>query len=143
MSNDSDMVTRGLRAMPTPEPRPGFVDRALANATGVATSGFSFPRRAPADRTAWRHVALRWETWFGAVLGGAVAAVLTVILLRPVTPHPEEGSIAMAVNEARDIDVLIQSDQELPDATIRIAVTGGVTLDGFSNEHIEIGRAHV
>ena len=42
----------------------------------------------------------------------------------------------MALNEARDIDVLIESDRDLRDATIRVAVTGGVALDGFSNEHI-------
>jgi hypothetical protein len=120
--------------MPTPQLRPGFVDRALANATGVATRGSS--RGTLADRTRWRHVALRWETWLGAVVGGAVAAALTVVLMQPVKPHPGEETITMALNEARDIDVLIESDRNLPDATIRIAVTGGVALDGFANEHI-------
>jgi hypothetical protein len=37
--------------------------------------------------------------------------------------------------------VLIQSDRDLPAATIRVAVTGGVALDGFANDHIIDWRA--
>lgn len=38
------------------------------------------------------------------------------------------------MNESRNIDVLIESDRELPDATIRITLVGGVVLDGFEDE---------
>jgi hypothetical protein len=114
------------------------VDRALANAT-----------RQPAARAKERsmglaHLVSRWETWIGAALGGAVAAVLTVILLRPVEqPAATPMGISLALNETRAIDVLIDSERELEDATIRIVATGSVVLDGFDNEH-EIGwRAHL
>ena len=134
MSNDSDALIKGLRAMPTPEPRPGFVDRALANA---ANAGSHVPAaRNTAERAGRRNVALRWEIWLGALVGGAVAAALTVVLMRPTHLQPAERAITLALNEVRDIDVLIDSDRDLTDATIRVAVTGGVALDGMANEHI-------
>lgn len=132
MNHDTEALIEALRGMPTPAPRPGFVDRALANATGVADNAQPRPRRY--ERL--RHAASRWETWLGAALGGAVAAALTLFLLQPVAPDPSgERSITLALNETRDIDVLIESERDLADATIRIAVTGGVALDGFENEH--------
>lgn len=138
MDTSSDTLRQALKRLPAPEPRPGFVDRALANAT-----------RQPAARTQERsmglaHLVSRWETWIGAALGGAVAAVLTVILLRPVEqPSPAPMGISLALNETRAIDVLIDSERELEDATIRIVATGSVVLDGFDNEH-EIGwHAHL
>jgi len=148
VNNDSDALIRGLRAMDAPEPRPGFVDRALANATGVpavnGTAGRGTashrPLEGPLESYGWRHVARSWETWLGAalggVLGGAVATALTILLMRPAVPHPGEQAITLALNEQRSIDVLIESDRSLQDATIRIAVTGGVTLDGLANDHI-------
>jgi len=142
VNNDSDALIRGLRAMDAPEPRPGFVDRALANATGVA-AGRRTLDRAPATGRGWRHVAMCWETWLGAVMGGAVAAAVTVVLMSPARPHQGEQAIALALNEARSIDVLIESDRDLQDATIRIAVTGGVALDGFANDHIADWRANL
>jgi hypothetical protein len=129
----SETLRQALKRVPAPEPRPGFVDRALANAT-----------RQPAARAEERsrglaHLVSRWETWIGAALGGAVAAVLTVILLLPVEqPAPTPMGISLALNETRAIDVLIDSERELEDATIRIVATGSVALDGFDNEH-EIG----
>lgn len=134
MSNDSDVLIEGLRAMPTPEPRPGFVDRALAAATSAGSHALAARYTAP--RTGGRNVVLRWETWLGAIVGGAVAAALTVVLMRANHPQLEERTITLALNEVRDIDVLIDSDRDLADATIRVAVTGGVALDGMANEHI-------
>jgi hypothetical protein len=125
----SETLRRALKRLPAPEPRPDFVDRAFAKAT-----------REPAQRrSGLAYLAGRWETWIGAALGGAVATVLTLMLLRPMDqPVPEPMGITLALNEARAIDVLIDSERELDDATIRIVATGSVTLDGFDNEH-EIG----
>jgi hypothetical protein len=51
--------------------------------------------------------------------------------------------ISLALNETRAIDVLIDSERELEDATIRIVATGSVVLDGFEDER-EIGwHAHL
>lgn len=135
MNDDTEALIKALRGMPTPAPRPGFVDRALANAVRVASNAAQpHPRQLHYGRL--RQAATRWETWFGAALGGAVAAALTLFLLKPVAPGPSgERSITLALNETRDIDVLIESERDLADATIRIAVTGGVALDGFENEH--------
>jgi hypothetical protein len=129
VSDEPDRMSQALRAMPVPQPRPGFVARALKNATRV-TNGDSASSR---DR---RHVMMRWETWFGALLGAAAAAAVTFILVRPVASDLPGPTIRLALNEAREIDVLITADREMKDATIRIAVTGAVALDGFANDHI-------
>jgi len=140
VDTQTETLRRALKRMPAPEPQPGFVDRALANAA-----------REPATRSRPRaglaHLAGRWETWIGAALGGAVATVLMLILLRPLDgvdqPVPAPMGISMALNETRAIDVLIDSERTLEDATIRIVATGSVVLDGFENER-EIGwRTHL
>jgi hypothetical protein len=125
---DSDPMIQALRDMPAPEPRPGFVDSALRNATS-ASSGVRHP-------AGWKRFAASREAWFGAAFGGAVAAALTLLLVRPVSLERTEPAITLALHETRDIDVLIDSDRELKDATIRVAVTGGVALDGLANDHI-------
>lgn len=133
VDSDSEKLRQALRRMPVPEPRPGFVNRAFANATGAA--------RRPELRGAglFRHLATRWETWIGAALGGAVAAALVLLLLRPLDPGAtDRDRITLALHETRDIEVLIDSERNLDDATIRIVATGGVVLDGFDNER-EIG----
>ena len=134
MDTHSETLRQALKRLPAPEPRPGFVDRALANATR--------PPAARAQERSWGlgHLLSRWETWIGAALGGAVAAALTaLILLRPMEqPAPTPMGISLALNESRAIDVLIDSERELEDATIRIVATGSVVLDGFENER-EIG----
>lgn len=129
VDHDSEKLRQALKGMPVPEPRPGFVDRALANATRAG-------RKPAASRlSGLRHLATRWETWIGAALGGAVAATLTLLLVRPLDPAtPDAGAITLALHEARAIDVLIDSERSLDDATIRIVATGSVMLDGFDNE---------
>lgn len=122
MNRDSDILRRALQRIPAPEPRPGFVDRALARASG----------QTPPPRNKLAHLASRWETWIGALLGGAVATVLTLMLLRPM--EPSAPGITLALNEMRDIEVLIDSERALEDATIRIVASGSVALDGFDNE---------
>lgn len=131
MDNDSEKLRQALKGMPVPEPRPGFVDRALANATTARHES------AASRLSGLRYLATRWETWIGAALGGAVAATLTLILMRPFEPAAP-GVITLALHETRDIEVLIDSERSLDDATIRIVATGSVMLDGFDDErHID------
>ena len=131
--DDFQTLRQALRRMPTPEPRAGFVERALARAAAQQRAAqASLPARL-------RRFVSRWETWAGAALGAAVAAAVTLILLRPVdstvSPQPQ---LALTLNETRNIDVLIDSERELKDATIRIAATGSIALDGFDDEqHID------
>lgn len=124
------MMRRMLERMPVPEPRAGFVDRALAKATG----------RAP-PRSKLAHLASRWETWVGAALGGAVAALITFMVLRPT--HSGSPDITLALNEIRAIDVLIDSERALEDATIRIVASGSVALDGFDDDRQVDWQAHL
>lgn len=125
MSNQTEKLIDALRSMPAPEPRPGFVERALARATQAPGSP---PRRLP-------QALFRWETWLGAALGGAAAAALTLLLIRPdLETTPGVNRVAIAPNETREIDVLIDSERDLDNATIRIAVTGDIALDGYENE---------
>ena len=135
MNNPTETLIKALRSMPAPEPRPEFVDRAIATATRANVHA------GPGRAGGLRRAATRWETWFGAALGGAVAATLTLLIMRPDAPTEPARGITLALNEARDIDVIIESDRDLEDATIRIAVTGAVALDGFQNEHIIDWRA--
>jgi hypothetical protein len=133
--DDFQTLRQALRRMPTPEPRAGFVERALARAA-VQSQG----RQAESLPGRLRSFAMRWETWAGAALGGAVAAALTFVLLRTVdttavSPQPQ---LALTLHEARNVDVLIDSERELKGATIRIAASGSIALDGFENErHVD------
>jgi hypothetical protein len=129
VERDSEVLRRALKRLPEPQPRPGFVDRALANASGPATHATN-----PVVQ-----LVSRWETWIGAAVGATVASVVTLLLLRApeqlASPSP---GITLALNEARAIDVLIDSERTLEDATIRIVAIGSVALDGFENDR-EIG----
>lgn len=129
MNDDSEVLRQALRKLPVPEPRPQFVAAAIAKAT--AASAHESRAQTP-SRHRLRELLLSWHLWLGAVLGGAVAATLTVMLLRPA--DPPAAPIALALHEARSIDVLIDSERELRDATIRIVASGSVVLDGFENE---------
>ncbi len=135
--DDFQTLRQALRRMPTPEPRAGFVERALARAAAQQrdAQAASLPGRL-------RRFATRWETWAGAALGGAVAAALTFILLRPVdTTVGQQPRLALTLHETRNVDVLIDSERELKGATIRIAASGSIALDGFDDERARsIGR---
>ena len=130
MAESTDKLTAALKRLPQPEPRPGFVDRALRAAV------------AQPERRSW--FLTRWETWAGAALGGVFAAVVMFMLLRPTVEPPSATPVlSLAVNETRDIDVLIDSERALEGATIRIIATGSVVLAGLEDER-EIGwQAHL
>ena len=126
--DDFQTLREALRRMPTPELRPGFVERAFARvAQQQAPQAVAPPGRL-------RSFATRWETWAGAALGGAVAAALMLVLLRPVDTSDSPQPLALTLHEARNVDVLIDSDRELKGATIRVAASGSIVLDGFDDE---------
>jgi hypothetical protein len=130
--DDFQTLRDALRRMPTPEPRVGFVERALARATQQRATPALLPARLG-------RLLSRWETWAGAALGAAAAAAMSFILLRPVdSTQTSRPQLALTLHETRNVDVLIDSERELKGATIRIAATGSVALDGFDNEqHID------
>jgi hypothetical protein len=127
--DDFQTLREALRRMPTPEPRPDFVERALARAAAQqqGPQAVALPGRL-------RRFATRWETWAGAALGGAVAAALMLVLVSPVGPRDAGPQLALTLHESRNVDVLIDSDRELKGATIRIAAIGSIALEGFDDE---------
>jgi hypothetical protein len=126
-------LRQALRRMPTPEPRVGFVERALARAVAQERATEAL---LPARLSRFLS---RWETWAGAALGAAAAAAMTLILLRPVdSTDGAQPKLALTLHETRNVDVLIDSERELKGATIRIAASGSIALDGFDDEqHID------
>jgi hypothetical protein len=69
------------------------------------------------------------------VAAGALAAVLALLFVVPRTESPRAPSGAtLALDEIRDVSVVIESERELPEATIRVVVTGGVEIDGFAGQ---------
>ena len=129
MSDDLQTLRPVLRQLPTPEPRDGFVERALARAAAQSREEQAL---FPPGRL--RKFAMRWETWAGAALGGAIAAALTVVLLRTVDMPAVSPQLALTLHEARNVDVLIDSERELKGATIRVVASGSIVLDGFEDE---------
>nr|WP_298719108.1 hypothetical protein [uncultured Steroidobacter sp.] len=127
MDKDAEILRRALERLPAPEPRPEFIERAFAAAT----------RRQPQSRSRLAHLVSRWETWVGVLVGAAAAAALIFTMWPPLLNRETRG-ITLALNEMRDIDVLIDSERALEGATIHIVATGSVVLDGFENER-EIG----
>jgi hypothetical protein len=122
VDTEAEILRQALKRLPAPEPRSEFIDRAFAAAT----------RQAPPSRSRMGHLVSRWETWIGAGVGAAVAVVLMLALWPPLN-HRERG-ITLALNEMRDIDVMIASERALDGAIIRIMALGSVVLDGFENE---------
>lgn len=137
VADDFHTLRRALRRMPTPEPRAGFVERALARAAAQQREAQALlPARL-------RRFASRWETWAGAALGAAAAAAVTFLLLRPVDSTVGPPRLALMLHETRNVDVLIDSERELKGATIRIAASGSIALDGFDDEKRAAWQADV
>ena len=133
MDTDNQLWRDTLRQMPVPEPRERFADYALSWATRADASGSHRGRKVSGF---FSRIATRWETWLGAAVGAAAAASLTAVLLRPATEPaaaPPPG-ITLALNEVRSIDVLVDSERQLQGAVIRVAVSGGLSLEGFGEE---------
>jgi len=123
LDKDAEILRQALERLPAPEPRPEFIDRAFAAAA----------RQAAPSRSRLAHLVSRWETWVGVVVGAAAAAALMLLVWPPLLSREARG-ITLALNEMRDIDVLIDSERALDGATIHILATGSVVLDGFENE---------
>jgi hypothetical protein len=117
----TDRLPQALRQMPVPPLRPGFADEALARASQAYETEVGHSRLA------------RWDIWLSAALGGAIATLLTVLVMRPDAAVPDAG-ITLAMNESRNVEVLIDSERTLDDALIRISTTGAVALDGFDDQ---------
>ena len=111
--------------MPVPEPRPGFIDRVLANAAKP-------PAREP---DGFRAALRRSSTWWAAGAGALAATLACVAVLWMQSRAHSEPSLALTLNESRDVPLVIDSERDLDDATIRLYVTGSVVLAGYEKQH--------
>jgi hypothetical protein len=110
--------------MPVPEPSAGFVDRALAKASGAARIR---------ESRGWREIFARPLTWWAAA-GGALAASLAWFILISLQSTPDTSRVQLALHESRDISLVIDSERALEGATIRLYVTGSVALAGYEDQ---------
>ena len=115
MVDDLEKLRAGLRALPVPEPRRGFEDRVLANATGLH--------------------ARRPSTWWAAVAGALAATLAWVAVLWMQPGVTAEPRLALTLNEIREVPLVIDSERDLEGATIRLYVTGSVALAGYEQQH--------
>jgi hypothetical protein len=122
MRVNDDQLVQALQELPTPEPSLGFVDRAIRNAAGA--------KKRPSLIV---HIIRSWETWCGVAFGALAATLLALGLLRP-TVNSQRADIALHINEVKNVDVIIDSERDLTNATIRVATLGGVRLQGFEDE---------
>ena len=123
MTDKLHKLRAGLRDMPVPEPRAGFEDRVLAQAI----------RGAPMHRGLGA-VLRRHATWWAAAAGALVATIAWVAVLWIRSGSPGEPTLVLNLNESREVPLVIDSERELDDATIRISVTGSIALEGYGQQ---------
>jgi hypothetical protein len=122
---DLEKLRERLRAMPVPEPRPGFVDRVLA----IATAGRPRP-----EARGIRGALSRPLTWWAACIGAATASAAWIVVMTLYGHAPQVPRVMLALNESREISLVIDSERALEGATIRLHVTGGVALAGYEGQ---------
>jgi hypothetical protein len=122
--DDLQKLRAGLSSMPVPEPREGFVDRVLANASGGK------PPAVRGIRAAIRRPATWWAAGAGAL--AASAAWMALFINSGSVPEP---SLVLALNESRDVPLVIDAERNLDGATIRLSVTGSIGLAGYGEQH--------
>jgi anti-sigma factor RsiW len=151
-------LRRGLREMPAPEPRPAFIDAALAAAsaaagrepvaarevvmtviTGPSPAGDGTPVDEGGGRWARFVSGMRrhQELWLGAAMGGAVVAALAIALLGPQHWSEEANrvpEVTVALNEAREVGLVIDSERSMVGATVTLHLSGGIDLAGFGEQ---------
>lgn len=107
------------RAAHVPGPRPDAFQRALAAATQ------SPPRPAP-----------HRGFWLGAAAGAGLAAALALVLVLtvPALRSPQGAAtpeVHLALNEQRTLHIGLNSPEAMPNAQIRVALSGQIGLVGF------------
>src|SRR3954468_24603492 len=100
MVDEDPNLSEVLRQLPTIEPRPGFVDRAFKNATA---SGRSAPF--------WNSLVRHPHTWVGVAAGVVLALAISLSIGSFHGRSPAREPITLAVNEIRQIEVLIDSER--------------------------------
>jgi len=77
--------------------------------------------------------------WLGAGIGGALAAsIMLAVMSLGLFSGPQQmpadiAEFQVSLNQARELNVAIDLERDLPGATVRIVLSGGVELDGYGN----------
>lgn len=114
-------LTALLKDVPLDEPEPGFYDRALVNA---------------AQASARRH-RNRWlATGFGGAIAAGIVAWLVggMIMSTPDVPVPEIPGVAIALEQAHEVNFVFASAQPLEGAMLTIELPDGIELEGFPGQ---------
>lgn len=111
------------RAARVPGPTPGAFERAMS-----AAAQYPSLRRMP-----------RRSFWFGAAVGGSLAAALALALVLAVpalrSPQPAATPrVRLALNERRTLHIALDTAEAMPNAQIRVALTGAIGLVGFDGQ---------
>jgi hypothetical protein len=125
LADEIPRLKAALSAMPVPEPRTGFEDRVLGRATATRAG----------SRGSVRAAMRRPSTWWAAGFGALAATLACVALLWNQPKVAPVANIQLALNESRDVPLVIDSERELRGATIRLYVTGSVALAGYEQQH--------
>ena len=90
-----------------------------------------------AARASGLRAALRRPATWWAAAAGALAATLAWVAILWMQPGDvrRNASLVLALNESRDVSLVIDSERDLEGATIRLYVTGSVALAGYEQQH--------
>lgn len=132
MVDEDRNISDALRQLPTIEPRPDFVDRAFRKATSPASATSS-----------WRSLVSRPETWVGVAAGAVLTLAISLYGGFAQRENLARETIDLAMNEIRHIEVVIDSERDLPDANIKVATVGGIALQGFEDQQQIDWNAHL
>ncbi len=78
--------------------------------------------------------------WLGAGVGGSLAAaillaVMSVWLITEPAPSPAEmTTYQVSLDEPRDLNLAIDIERDMPGATLRVVLSGGIELDGYGSQ---------
>ncbi len=113
-----------LRSIPVVPPTPGFFDRAMKEVAAHTVSGSSGSR----------------SRWLSIGVGGAVAAALTVWLMAGTVFTNTTGELSdkiagltIALHETRTVNLVFESAEALPDATLIVWLPDAVGIDGYGD----------
>lgn len=129
MNSESDYARRGVEALETLKTRQvedapeGLFEKIVSNLGGAA-----------ADRRSSRQ--FWWGTGFGAAVAASVFAVAITIGWpdEPIKALPQASEFVIAMDEARQMDIAIETGDALKGATISIILAGSVEIDGYSGQ---------
>jgi hypothetical protein len=129
MNNESDDARRGAEALATLKNQEvgnvpdGLFDRIVGAAT-----------RSPSRQREARRF------WLGTGFGAAIAASIFAVAVTlgwfggPSASDPGAAQFQVVLNEPRQMDIAIETDQALTGATIRILMAGSIEIEGFSGQ---------